>query len=651
MTDDDRDSPAPRLVRVVAAAAVAFGLGAALASAWHQGETYDEPAHLAWSRRLLETGETERTSVLHYNSKTPVSVLNVLARQGTRRILSVRDPQVLRFASRVPNVAWLAVLLVAVFRLSRPRLGETAACLATTAAALDPNLIANAAIATVDVPYAAATLLVWWAALRWTEVPSGIRGAVLGLALGLAFLVKFTAFLLVPAVVVLPLAIPALRRPLFARPARTALSLGVALATTLLVIAAGYRFRDFGVSLNDVRWTSPPLYRLWLALPHLRLPFPADFLTGLDILLVTGTKEWPVLLFGRNHPGGVWFYFLGVWLVKEPIVLLAFQLAGVARGLLTRLVCRHPMLLYLGVNVLGTLAYFSLLVTAQIGIRFVLPCLPAVDILAAAALAALSRTRVGGRALAVLALVAAGVQVPYLGNHLAFTSDALWPKRNAFRWLADSNIDYGQNDERVETWREARGLRSAWLDPVHALPGENLFSLNRLAGVGKFEQHRWLREHASAHAHLGYTYFLFTVDGPLYERLLEEDRHLRPGPDDAAWCRDAPAAGPVADGAELTLPDLGPGEALVLCVTAPERVDVGLHGAEGTVVYGAARDRARDHPMVAPQLQSWYRLEPGTSALVAQRSAGFRGRWETRAPLTLALVPARVDKGTLLPAR
>jgi hypothetical protein len=123
MTDDDRDSPAPRLVRVVAAAAVAFGLAAALASAWHQGETYDEPAHLAWSRRLLDTGETERTSVLHYNSKTPVSVLNVLARQGTRRVFSVRDPQVLRFASRVPNVAWLAVLLLAVFRLSRPRLG------------------------------------------------------------------------------------------------------------------------------------------------------------------------------------------------------------------------------------------------------------------------------------------------------------------------------------------------------------------------------------------------------------------------------------------------------------------------------------------------------------------------------------------------
>ena len=65
------------------------------------------------------------------------------------------------------------------------------------------------------------------------------------------------------------------------------------------------------------------------------------------------------------------------------------------------------------------------------------------------------------------------------------------------------------------------------------------------------------------------------------------------------------------------------------------------------MVYGPARERARDHPILLPQQQSWYRLEPGTTALLAQRAAGFRGRWEARVPLTVALAPARVEKGAL----
>jgi 4-amino-4-deoxy-L-arabinose transferase-like glycosyltransferase len=46
-----------------------------------------------------------------------------------------------------------------VYVVGRRFLGEAAACLATTACALDPNLIANGAVATVDMIYALATLL------------------------------------------------------------------------------------------------------------------------------------------------------------------------------------------------------------------------------------------------------------------------------------------------------------------------------------------------------------------------------------------------------------------------------------------------------------------------------------------------------------
>lgn len=56
-------------------------------SAWHQDWTYDEPSHLGWSSRLLETGETERASNFHYSSTTPVTLLNA----GTFRFAQTRN--------------------------------------------------------------------------------------------------------------------------------------------------------------------------------------------------------------------------------------------------------------------------------------------------------------------------------------------------------------------------------------------------------------------------------------------------------------------------------------------------------------------------------------------------------------------------------
>ena len=112
-------------------------------------------------------------------------------------------------------------------------------------------------------------------------------------------------------------------------------------------------------------------------------------------------------------------------------------------------------------------------------------------------------------------------------------------------------LGWGQNDDKIRGWLQASGQAAAALDPVHTLPGENVFDLNRLAGVGKFTQHAWLRAHASPRAHFGHTYLWFTVSPGLWERLLDEDRHLRPSAADTALCRDAIPVGALADGQAL----------------------------------------------------------------------------------------------------
>jgi len=283
-----------------------------------------------------------------------------------------------------------------------------------------------------------------------------------------------------------------------------------------------------------------------------------------------------------------------------------------------------------------------------VGLRFVLMCVPMLALIAGAGLAPLMATARGRLGVVVVALASMAESVPYLGNHLAFTNAAVWPKREAFRLLTNANIDWGQNDEKIAGWLEERGLRGAAFNPYHALPGENVFDLNYLAGVGRFRQHQWLRDHASPRAHLGHTHLLFSIDPATYERLLEESRHLRPSAEDTRRCADATPAGPLVDGAVVSLPDLGRTEGLILCVTTPSRLDLGLIAEAGSIVLGPAGQPLREQPGLGAGQQSWYRFEPGTSALAAFSSAGLRGRWALRggaAVLSLRRVP--VEKGRI----
>jgi len=109
-----RREPAGVAALVLAAAA----LGHALVSAAREGWTYDEPIHLQWSERFLESGVTERASQERFNSKTPIMVPGVLARKAARA-LGVQDEAASRFAARLPTAAWLAALLALVWAAGR----------------------------------------------------------------------------------------------------------------------------------------------------------------------------------------------------------------------------------------------------------------------------------------------------------------------------------------------------------------------------------------------------------------------------------------------------------------------------------------------------------------------------------------------------
>jgi 4-amino-4-deoxy-L-arabinose transferase-like glycosyltransferase len=138
-------------------------------SAWHQDWTYDEPYHLGWSARLLETGETERTSDVQYGSKTPVTLLNAVPFRFAQAH-HWGEPMA-KFLARLPTIGWWLGLVMATWLFARQYAGEPAAPIAALLVALDPNLAAHGCLVTVDVAYACLTLLCLWAFLKLSETP------------------------------------------------------------------------------------------------------------------------------------------------------------------------------------------------------------------------------------------------------------------------------------------------------------------------------------------------------------------------------------------------------------------------------------------------------------------------------------------------
>src|SRR6185295_3151303 len=177
----------------------------------------------------------------------------------------------------------------------------------------------------------------------------------------------------------------------------------------------------------------------------------------------------------------------------------------------------------------------------------------------------------------------------FLGNPLAFTNAAVWPKREVFRLIADSNVDWGQNREKVAGWLDQAGIPPERLDPLHLLPGTNVFSLNAVAGTFDFEQHRWLREHASPRDHFGHTYLRFEVEDALYDNFLESSRRLESREGDRAVCApDLPYA-ELPRRSHLPFRLSGPpepGRVWIACVSAPDGADFGLRAMDGRIRFG-----------------------------------------------------------------
>ena len=341
-----------------------------------------------------------------------------------------------------------------IYLWARRLLGERAAAVAASLFFCSPTAIAHSHLATVDIG-CTFTILVACLALSWACRRGGAAAmAVLGLALGVALAVKFTALLIVPAALVLlgwsrdaAHASPGRRAALWARDG------AIVVVAALLVVNASYGFKGSFARLDSHRFYSRFCLAVQGALPGaLPVPVPRDYLVGFDAVKrdTESGEEFGSYLRGDWSRKGWWYYNLVARLVKTRIPVLLLAIAGIAMWRRTGVVAAENWRIILPAASLYL--FLSVFNRSDTGIRYVLPLHPFLHLATGAVFAAWGGS---GRwrwkdALAAFVLVTSPVTaIAAYPDELAYFNAIAGGTEHGHEWLLDSNLDWGQDLYRV----------------------------------------------------------------------------------------------------------------------------------------------------------------------------------------------------------
>ena len=558
MTDEDLQTPIPqsrvdRRPLVIAHCLLLILFALLVFGARQLSFTFDEPSHLASGYAFLTRGATWTISLRGHpllvdtwlalplylsDPDIPLETLDGWNQNYFQYVESfapflARNLDSSRIAARVP-AALLAVLLAAVVYRWGTDLWRSrwTGLLALGTLVFDPTFLAHGRLATNDVGVTALGTLGLYLVWRWAQAPTWRRAAVTGLTLGLTMLAKGSGVLWVAAGLSWAIWIGLRRRSGYPSAWLQALLMG---ALSLFVVWSMY-----GFTLGTISGAPP-------------IPVPAPQHWQAVIFQAHRVEERTAVALGKLKIGHFWWYFPLAFLVKNPLpLLIALPLAVgmlLRRERLRERQCRRKL------RLLGLFCALYTLVAVtrgpNSGYRHMLPVHPALHLLVAGGVERMWRRlprahrrplQIGRWGIVALGCwYVAGTMRVYPYN-IAFFNETVGGTANGWRYLADSNTDWGQGWEALRTFREERSLTfsysgpegyagitpyelwdrslpplryvseplpSPWLFPE---PGDYVISANTLSGLWLVDPDNfsWFRYHAPD-AMIAHTLFYYHV--------------------------------------------------------------------------------------------------------------------------------------------
>jgi hypothetical protein len=477
------------------------------ASTWRTfGHTWDEPEHLAAGLELLDRGKYEYDTEHPPIARALIALGPYLAgahsfgtpppdgvQEGIDILYEGGHYDRTLMLARLGALPFLIVLLLSMWLWARQVAATDAeALLAVMLLASVPPVLGHAALAALDVPGAATTLLALYVMQRWLLSGARRQAILFGLAAGVAVGTKLSA---VPFIVLGMLVLVAVRFAVERAPGRGGVTTGaagaagmavavrpqrswsrslaglalIALAAAVpIVLAYGRRSIDLTTLPPRFSWVLDYLFHgsstaqgaVYSMIGHIRLPEAFwDFAEGIVALKAHNDTGHLSFLLGQYQAGGWWYFYLVDLAVKTPLPLLVCSPIGMC--LLARDGWRErnawriaPIALFLTI-----LAFASFFSRINIGIRHVLILYPFMALGGAYLIAriwrALRTEAAREQPWATVGTAAVVALVTWQLSSLWSAHPDYFPYFNEMvrhpeQVLVDSDLDWGQDLRRLE---------------------------------------------------------------------------------------------------------------------------------------------------------------------------------------------------------
>ena len=553
-------------------AATVFGIALILLLFFLQGfvfirtnsQTFDEATHLAAGYSYLVTGDfrldSEHPPLIKELQALPLFVGYGLPFNSDTRHWQKRGDYLLGYdflyrstvpadrllgLSRLVNL-FLGGLLIALIGWWAYRIwGSRAALLAMTLACLEPNLVAHSSLVTTDVGVTLFIFLAVYLLWEYLQRPRWWLLVVTGFSVGLALVSKFSALLVVPIIGLIVVLVTSVRdsEPRLL-PLKTNLNrrwqkyvdatvvLSLIFFVALLIIPSAFFFQG---------------YEPWLS--------------GLRRFLSIAQAGRLAFFLGEYSEEGWWSYYIVAFIIKTPIgtlLLIAGSLLFYRHG--TPLRRDEAIFLLLPV-------VFIFLATTQakvnIGVRHILMVYPFLFILAARLTTIAFQRRWIGRVLIGAPVILTAVSALRIAPHqLAYFNELVGGPEQGYRYLSDSNLDWGQDLKGLQEYMAKEevpmiylsyfgtappayyGIRYQYvpggfwplepppLDKVPATAARKILAISvyNLQDVKTiyYPLFRWLR-HRQPIAKIGYSIFVYDLTNDVEGLLKLEESYVRAG--------------------------------------------------------------------------------------------------------------------------
>ncbi len=473
--------------------------------------TADEEDHLIYGVEIWKGNASRRVEGRDFRSTMPITALHALP----RAIEQVLQPDKKKTdwgkgdikTGRYITLGFTLGLLVYIFLFSQSLFGPVAGLFCLVMAAADPNILAHGHLLTTDMAATFFCVASLYHLFQWLQQGQGRQFVLFSIIIALAQIAKINNLLLYP-ICLLILLLAGLQQQKF--DGRRMLSyLFFFLLTQLLVINLAFQFNHTWFHADRAVFSSSFMNnlvnRIGLSVP---IPLPLPYIDTFDQINyeIEHRDGLPLnYLMGERSNGGFWNYFLICMGIKTPVATLAIIMASLALILLQLKESVKPII-YLIIPATAVFLFISS-ASVQNGYRYALPVF-ALGIISGGALIGMLIKSIWGRIffflfLGMLLLETGAVRDGYI----PFTNLFVRDKKMNWKWLADSNLNWEQNHERLKTYLKQHP--EVLYNPNGPQKGLILVNTNDLAGIWTPGKYEWLTSRNKPVGELWQCYILY----------------------------------------------------------------------------------------------------------------------------------------------